>query len=213
MTFRLGPFEADRQAYRATRNGVPIELTPKLLDLLFYFLDRPGVLITKEEICDGVWPGAKVTENAMAQAVSDLREALGDDAASPTFIRTVARRGYRFIADVEAAASPTSRGDAKAQPDRAPVPGRAVVAVMDFVNVTNDPEVAWLGAGIAETVTSDLGALDRFTVVDRWRVIDAVRHASGSLAAAGQMLGAAQLVTGSFQRSGGNVRITARLVA
>jgi DNA-binding winged helix-turn-helix (wHTH) protein/Tfp pilus assembly protein PilF len=201
MTFRFGPFEADRKAYRATRNGVALDLTPKLLDLLFHFLDRPGVLVTKEELLDSVWPGANVTENAMAQAVSDLREALGDDAASPTFIKTVSRRGYRFIADVQTAplAAP---GDASAP----------IIAVMDFVNVTNDADVAWLGAGVAETVTTDLAALDRFTVVDRWRVLDAVRHAGGSLTAAGAALGATQLVTGSFQRSGANVRITARLM-
>ncbi len=46
MTFRFGPFEADREAYRASRAGQPLDLTPKLLDLLFYFLDRPGRLIT-----------------------------------------------------------------------------------------------------------------------------------------------------------------------
>src|SRR6187402_2973384 len=100
MTFKFGPFEADRAAYRVSRGQTPLDLTPKLLDLLFYFLDRPGRLITKEELLDGVWPGANVTDNAMAQAISDLREALDDDAGSPTFIRTIARRGYRFIADV-----------------------------------------------------------------------------------------------------------------
>lgn len=212
MTFRFGPFEADRKAYRATRNGTPLDLTPKLLDLLFHFLDRPGVLITKEELLDGVWPGANVTENAMAQAISDLREALGDDAASPKYIKTIARRGYRFVADVEGSAPAPP-----AAPPTAPTAGttpalRPTVAVMDFANVTNDPEVAWLGAGVAETVTTDLTSLDRYKVVDRWRVLDAVRHAGGSLAAAGAALGATQLVTGSFQRSGPNLRITARLV-
>jgi DNA-binding winged helix-turn-helix (wHTH) protein len=73
MTFTFGPFEADRAAYAVSRNQTPLDLTPKLLDLLFYFLDRPGRLITKEELLDGVWPGANVTDNAMAQAISDLR--------------------------------------------------------------------------------------------------------------------------------------------
>jgi adenylate cyclase len=217
MTFKFGPFEADRQAYRATRNGVALDLTAKLLDLLFHFLDRPGVLVTKEELLDGVWPGANVTENALAQAISDLREALGDEASAPTFIKTVSRRGYRFIADVQnvvpaaSAASPAAAPPAAAAASTADI-GRATIAVMDFVNVTNDPDVAWLGAGIAETVTTDLTALDRDKVVDRWRVVDAVRHAGGSLAAAGAALNATQLVTGSFQRSGASVRITARLV-
>ena len=222
MTFRFGPFEADRKAYRATRHCAPLDLTSKQLDLLFHFLDRPGVLITKEELLDSVWPGANVTENAMAQAISDLREALGDDAAAPTFIKTVSRRGYRFVADVQSAdaaagpkpgATPSTPAPASASGSAASSDtARPVVAVMDFVNVNNDAEVAWLGAGVAETVTTDLTALDRYKVVDRWRVLDAVRHAGGSLSAAGAALGATQLVTGSFQRSGANLRITARLV-
>lgn len=206
MTFTFGPFQADRTAYRVCRENGTIDLTPKLLDLLFYFLDRPGRLITKEELLDGVWPGANVTENAMSQAISDLREALGDDAASPTFIRTIARRGYRFIADVDRV-SP-------APPRPAPPvePGAATLGVMDFMNLANDPEVAWLGVGIAETVSSDLASLDRFRVVDRWRVVEAVSRTSGSLHDVAAAIGARLMVTGGFQRSGPHLRITARVV-
>src|SRR4051812_22614325 len=139
MTFRFGPFEADRRAYRTTRKGATLDLTPKLLDLLFHFLERPGVLITKEELLDGVWPGANVTENAMAQAISDLREALGDDAGSPKYIRTIARRGYRFIADVETVGAilpPARVSAASAVQSLRAADERETVAVMDFVNVT-----------------------------------------------------------------------------
>ncbi len=101
MTYRFGPFVADRTAYRVSRGEVPLELTPKLLDVLFYLLDRPATLVTKEELLDAVWPGANVTDNALAQAMSDLRDALGDSPATPTYIRTVARRGYRFVAPIE----------------------------------------------------------------------------------------------------------------
>ena len=79
MTYRFGPYRADRTAYRVFRGEQALELTPKLLDLLFYLLDRPATLVTKEELLDGVWPGANVTDNALAQAVSELREAIGDE--------------------------------------------------------------------------------------------------------------------------------------
>jgi len=212
MTMRFGPFTADRLAYRVSRGDVVLDLTPKLLDVLFHFLDRPGQLVTKDALLDAVWPGANVTENAVAQALSDLREALGDDPAEPTFIKTIARRGYRFIAEV--------RSDTPADPAASPVPPSRVepdlaqpaLAVMDFTNVTNDPEVAWLGAGIAETVTSDLGALNQFRVIDRLRIVDAVRHTSGSLRDVGTALGARIIVSGSFQRSGPQLRITARAI-
>ena len=206
--YRFNAFVADQAAYRVTRNGAALDLTPKLLDLLFYFLDRPGQLVTKEELLDAVWPGANVTENAMAQAISDLREAIGDEAAAPTFIRTIARRGYRFIAAVE----PVGAGPNTAPASPGAPPGLPVLAVMDFTNLAADADLAWLGAGIAETVTGDLAALDRFRVVDRWRVIEAVRHTGGTMHEVGAAVGAALMVTGSFQGQGPHLRITARLV-
>ncbi|MFI5177788.1 MAG: winged helix-turn-helix domain-containing tetratricopeptide repeat protein [Vicinamibacterales bacterium] len=214
MTYRFGPFVADRTAYRVSRGEAPVDLTPKLLDLLFYLLDHPASLVTKEELLDEVWPGANVTDNALAQAVSDLREALGDSPATPTYIRTVARRGYRFVAPVESAGAPPPRAPAPAsseRPTRAAT-GTPTVAVLDFVNVTQDPDIAWLGTGIAETVTSDLGRLDHFRVIDRWRVVQASRRTDGSMHEMAAALGATLVVAGSYQRIGPQLRITARVV-
>jgi len=203
MTYRFGPFTADRTSYRVSEGSRAVEMTPKLLDLLFYFLDRPAVLVTKEELLEGVWPDANVTDNALAQAISDLRDALGDTPSAPRFIKTVARRGYRFVTGVTVD-TPAPRPTPALDPH--------TIAVLDFTNVSNDPDVAWLGAGIAETVSSDLGSLGRFRVVDRWRVVAAVRATSGSMHDIGPALGAGKLVTGSFQRNGPNIRITARVV-
>lgn len=100
-SFRFGPFLVDRHGYRVTRDGEIVPLTPKLLDLLLHLIDRAGDLVTKEALLDALWPGANVTDNALAQAVSELRDALGEEPKSPQFIKTVARRGYRFIARVE----------------------------------------------------------------------------------------------------------------
>ncbi len=208
MRYHFGPFVADRVAYRLLQDGTAIELTPKSLDVLFFLLDRPAALVTKEALLDGVWPSANVTENALAQAMSDLRDALGDRASSPTYIRTVARRGYRFIAPVEPRESQAPSPPRAAAPDTA---ARATIAVLDFVNVTNDPEVAWLSAGIAETVTGDLAALARFRVIDRWRVVQAARAADG-LHAIAAAVGASHAVVGSYQRAAAHLRITARIV-
>ena len=206
MPHRFGPFVADRISYRVSKGAEVLDLTPKLLDLLFYLVERPAVLVTKEELLQGVWPDANVTDNALAQAVSDLRTALGDHASAPTYIRTVARRGYRFIAPVESSDAATPARTS------APPPVERSIAVLDFQNVTGDPDVAWLAAGIAETVTTDLSSLDGFTVVDRWRVLEAVRRTTGSLSEVGAAVGANLAVSGSYQRSGPHLRITARLV-
>src|SRR5712691_10180556 len=210
-SYRFGPFVADRTGYRVLRDGDPLDLTPKLLDLLFHLLDHSAALVTKEALLASLWPDANVTDNALAQAMSELRQALGDDPGAPQFIKTVARRGYRFIA-------PVTRVDAvETARARTPAPDAAdadvpTIAVMDFANVTGDADSVWLAAGIAETVSGDLRALGHFRVVDRWRVMEAVRRTSGSLEEVAADLGARLAVVGSYQRHGDQLRITARVV-
>ena len=146
--FRFGPFVVERPAYRVLRNGQALTLSPKLVDLLLYFVSRPSVLVTKDELFAAIWPDVTVTENALTQAISDLRQALGDEPASPTYIQTVARRGYRFIAPVEAL--PAIESDAPAHAEPAPAGDLGMVrsvAVLDFTNVSADPELAWLATG------------------------------------------------------------------
>jgi adenylate cyclase len=220
MIYRFGPFLADRTSFRVLQGEQAVELTPKLLDLLFHFLERPAVLVTREALLDAVWPGANVTDNALGQAISELREALGDQAASPTYIRTVARRGYRFIAPVAVAtptastppAPPLTTSAAAPAADAEAASGARAIAVLNYANLAGDAAVEWLSAGIAETVTSDLAALDHFSVVDRWRVVQATRRGNGSLHDIAQALGVSLIVTGSYQYSGHHLRITTRIV-
>jgi len=209
--YRFGPFVVDRVHYRALRGDVPLELTPKLLDLLLHLLDHAGELVTKEQLLDAVWTGANVTENALAQAISELRVALGDDAGTPRFIKTVARRGYRFIAAIDRVdAAPGA--PATSQPPAAARAGDRSIAVMDFQNVTGDPNAAWLSAGIAETVTADLRRIGGFHVVDRGRVMEAARQTDGSAHEVARRLGTPFAVVGGFQSSADRIRITARIV-
>ena len=131
---------------RALRDAEPLDLTPQLLDLLLHLLDHAGTLVTKEQLLDALWPEANVTENALTQAVSELRDALGDDAGSPQFIKTIARRGYRFIAPVEAVESPLS---ASVQPTHTvSISVADAIAVMDFAFLA-----ATMGSVVGERIT------------------------------------------------------------
>jgi DNA-binding winged helix-turn-helix (wHTH) protein/Tfp pilus assembly protein PilF len=210
--WHFGPFLADRLRYRVVRGDETVELTPKLLDLLFHLVDRAGILVTKEELLDALWPGANVTDNALTQAISDLRQALGDDAGDPRYIRTVARRGYRFIAPVAPADSTIAQPPRSSPGDVAPPPATDAIAVVDFTNVTGDADSNWLSAGIAETVSGDLRALGRYRVVDRGRVVEAARHSNGSLQQIAVDVNARLVVVGSFQQHGDRIRISARIV-
>jgi DNA-binding winged helix-turn-helix (wHTH) protein/Tfp pilus assembly protein PilF len=218
--YQFGGFSFDLVAYQVVRGSAALDLTPKLLDLLLYLLQRPATLVTKEELLNALWPGANVTENALAQAVSELRQGLGDDAAAPRFIRTVARRGYRFIAPVTPLyAIVTAPADAgtMADPERveglhpARAPERSI-AVLDFAQATSGDADAWLSAGLAETVTNDLRRLGHFRVIERRRVLEAARATDGSLDRIAAVLGARLLVVGNIQRNQDKVRITSRIV-
>jgi len=212
--YRFGPFVVERSAYRVLKDGVPLTLTPKLVDVLLHFVSRPSVLVSKDEMLKALWPDVAVTDNALTQAISDLRQVLGDDASSPHYIQTVSRRGYRFIAEVEPLAASES-GESPTAVD-AVLPGETgvvrSVAVLDFANVNKDRDLDWLATGVAETVTNDLTAFRVLRVVDRVRVAEAVRRTDGSITNVARELGVSLVVVGSYQRVGDRLRITARLV-
>ena len=70
---RFGPFVVDRVGYRVLRGGEALDLTPQLLDLLLYLVERPGTLVTKDALLEALWPNVNVTDNALAHAVSELQ--------------------------------------------------------------------------------------------------------------------------------------------
>ena len=99
--YTFGVFSLDTDGFRLTRDGRPVEVSPRPFDLLAYLVARPSQLVTREELFQSLWPDVIVTDNALTQLVSELRQTLGDPSGSPQFVQTVARRGYRFIAPVE----------------------------------------------------------------------------------------------------------------
>jgi cholera toxin transcriptional activator len=102
--YRFGVFEADASTGELRKKGMRIRLNSQPFQVLLLLLDRPGGLLTREEISRELWPeGTFVDEDhGVHSAINRIREALGDTAAAPRFVETLARRGYRFIAPVEA---------------------------------------------------------------------------------------------------------------
>lgn len=101
--FRFGIFEADASTGELRRQGVRVKINAQPFQMLCLLLRRPGELLTREEICRELWPEGTFVdyEHGVNSAVNRIREALGDTAASPRYIETLARRGYRFVAPVE----------------------------------------------------------------------------------------------------------------
>jgi DNA-binding winged helix-turn-helix (wHTH) protein len=101
--YRFGIFEADTATGELRRQGVRIKLNAQPFQVLCLLLDRPGELLTREEISRELWPDGTFVdyEHGVNSAVNRIREALRDTASSPRFVETLARRGYRFVAPVE----------------------------------------------------------------------------------------------------------------
>lgn len=102
--FRFGVFEVDPQSGQIWKNGSRIHLQTQPFQILVALLDKPGQLVTRDALCQSLWPdGTHVDfEHSLSVAVYKLREVLGDSAEKPRFIETIARHGYCFIAPVEA---------------------------------------------------------------------------------------------------------------
>jgi cholera toxin transcriptional activator len=109
--YRFGVFEADSATGELRRQGLRIRLKAQPFQLLLMLLERPGELVTREEICRALWPQDTFVdfEHGVNSAINRLREALGDTANNPRFIETLPRRGYRFVAPVQRAGEPEIR--------------------------------------------------------------------------------------------------------
>jgi cholera toxin transcriptional activator len=122
--YRFGAFEADTATAELRRQGLRIKLNAQPFQVLTLLLDHPGQLLTREEIAQHLWPDGTFVDfdHGVNSAINRIREALGDTAASPRFIETLARRGYRFLAPVEQIPGPIAPVSVPTPPGTAPAP-------------------------------------------------------------------------------------------
>ena len=114
-SYRFGHFHLDPAERQLWRDGEPVELNSRYLDVLTLLVREQGSLISKDRFLDEIWSGVPVTDEALTQCIKTLRQRLGDDAAKPRFIETVPKHGYRFIAPVDGL---ESKGKVQSRPDR-----------------------------------------------------------------------------------------------
>lgn len=120
LTF--GPYAFDPQRRVLRRSGEELSLPPRVLGVLEVLLERAGDIVPRQELLDSVWKDAYVTDTSLGEAVSALRQALGDDAQAPRYVQTLHRRGYRFVAQVAPAdveRPPASAGASIESPESA----------------------------------------------------------------------------------------------
>jgi DNA-binding winged helix-turn-helix (wHTH) protein len=111
VTFRFDPFVLDSRTRQLLRDGDEVALSPKAFHLLLLLVTNRTRAMTRDELQQQLWPSTFVLETNLAGVVAEVRRALGDTAEHPTFVRTMHRFGYRFIADVEESDGSSAFGD------------------------------------------------------------------------------------------------------
>jgi len=108
---RFGVFEVDLRAGQLRKHGLQVRLQEQPFQVLVMLLEHPGEIITREELQKRLWPADTFVDfdHGLNKAINKIRDALGDSAESPRFVETVARRGYRFLAEVRVADAPPLR--------------------------------------------------------------------------------------------------------
>jgi TolB-like protein/DNA-binding winged helix-turn-helix (wHTH) protein/Tfp pilus assembly protein PilF len=254
---RFGAYELDLRAGIVRKSGVRIRCQEQPLQVLAALIERPGELVTREELRRRVWPQDTFVDfdHALNTAIKKIRVALNDDADAPRYVETVPRRGYRFTGSLEASSVlPPSADEATValpqtteQPEDdsgfrpkllafaaalvlavaaffyfnghrmkaslGAAPGRVMVAVLPFQNMTGDSNQESFGDGMTEETITRLCRLNspRIGVIARTSTMK-YKNAPKSVDEIGRELHAEYVLEGSIRREGPRVRVTVQLM-
>jgi len=195
---KIGAFELDREARELRDGATQIQLQRQPFEILCMLLERPGDVVTRDELRDRLWPDGVFVdfEHSLNSAIKRLRVAIGDDAAKPALIETVPRRGYRYIG---------------AGPERA-IPPRTRLLVLPFSTLSADFGFEYFSDGLTEEVIVQLKASSRtIDIVAPWTSMFDPRPVQRARDL-GDSMRAEYILEGSTRHEGSRVRITARLV-
>jgi DNA-binding winged helix-turn-helix (wHTH) protein len=147
MRFRFGDqlIDVDRRELR--RGAESIALEPQVFDLLVYLVQNRDRVVSKDDLLAAVWGGRIVSESALTSRITAARKAIGDSGKAQRLIRTVPRKGIRFIGVVQEDGQLVTASSA--------APRRSIV-VLPFVNLSNDAELKYFADGITDDLTTDL---------------------------------------------------------
>ena len=182
---------------------MPVE--PQVFDLLVHLVENRDRVVTKDELIQNIWHGRTVSESALTTRINAVRKAVGDSGDSQRLIRTLPRRGFRFVGEVTSQSSPQAVAPALTLPDK------PSVAVLSFTNMTGDPDNDYFGDGIAEDVITNLSRNPFLFVIARNSSFT-YKGRSVEVKQIGRELGVRYVLEGSVRRSGSHVRITAQLI-
>jgi TolB-like protein/Tfp pilus assembly protein PilF len=195
--------------------GQRVALEPQVFDLLLYLVQNNARVVSKDELFDNVWDGRIVSESTLTSRINAVRKAVNDNGRDQQLVRTVARKGFRFVGDVQAEAKlasvPAPIAHEADHPRLVlPVLDRTAIAVLPFVNMSGEIEQEYFSDGISEDIITALSKLRWFYVIARNSSF-VYKDKPVHLKQIGEELGVAYVVEGSVRKDGDRVRITAQL--
>ncbi len=213
MQYEFDGFVLDPERRELRRGGETVAVAPLVFDLLLHFVRHRERVISKDDLLDAVWDGRIVSESTLASHINAVRKAIGDSGTEQRLLRTMARKGFRFVGDVaEIAPVPApallAPGSGAANPA---LPDRPSIAVLPFLNLSGDPQQDYFVDGVVEDI---ILALSR----SRWLFVIA-RNSSFTykgravdVRQVGRELGVRYVLEGSVRRAANRVRITGQLI-
>jgi TolB-like protein len=218
LSFDDCEIDVERREFR--RAGVAVHVEPQVFDLLAYLAQNGDRVVSKDEIFSSIWEGRIVSDSTLTSRINAARKAVGDSGKEQKLIRTVPRKGLRFVGDVKTLADGAKPADDlnSPPPDQAheppraapPLPDRPAIAVLPFSNMSGDPEQEYFSDGISEDIITGLSKLRWFFVIARNSSFT-YKGKAVHLRQIAEELGVGYVLEGSVRKSGDRVRITAQL--
>jgi TolB-like protein len=209
-THRLGPFLLDGEAKILFHGTEPVGLGQRAVTLLRVLVERAGAPVSKDALIEAGWPGLAVEEGNLTVQIAAVRRVLGQAAGGENWIKTLARRGYRYIGPVEAVEDESAVAVATTEATPA-LSARPSIAVLPFQNLSGDPEQEYFADGVVEDIITGLARIKGLLVIARnssftykGKVVDVKQI--------GRHLGARYVLEGSVRKAAGRVRVSAQLV-
>jgi len=176
MQFLFADHTLDLERRELLCGSTPIAVAPQVFDLLTYLVQNPDRVVSKDDLIAAVWGGRIVSDSTIATRINAARKAIGDSGEEQKLIRTVARKGLRFVGDVRLQSNATEQAKATGptpvqshEPARPALPllDRPAIAVLPFTNMSGDPEQEYFSDGISEDLITALSKLRWFFVIAR----------------------------------------------
>jgi TolB-like protein len=189
------------------RGSQPLALEPKVFDLLVYLIRHRERVVSRDELIGTVWEGRVVSDSALGTRINAARAALDDDGEAQRLIRTLPRKGLRFVGAVREE-SVAVVGPTRLSPGRSDKPS---IVVLPFENLGGDPTQDYLSDGIVEDLTTALSRSRAFFVIARNSAF-AYKGVAVTSQRVARELGVRYLLEGSVRKAGGRVRVTGQLI-